>query len=154
MDRGHPLFQMLLTAQPRWVLIVYIPKLHLTVDGKKRPQVTGAHNLGPPPKRRKQDQMTQPHTTAVSPTKHSNIPTIPPKRTVIELDSDGEEIGSKKVSGRYCGKNVLAFLVKQRAKKEIADADDSDSEYSRIHSGFDLRDHSIVGGLSPRSFDN
>jgi hypothetical protein len=54
----------------------------------------------------------------------------------------------------FVGRNFLTFLVKQRVKQEIVDdLDDSDSEYSRIHAGFDLLDSSIVS-LLPRSLDN
>jgi hypothetical protein len=80
------------------------------VGGKKRPQVTGAHNLGPPPKRRKHDQIAHPPTTVISPTKRSSTPIILPKRTVIELDSDGEETGSKKVSGPFHWKELLSIF--------------------------------------------
>lgn len=91
----------------------------------KRIKITGVHDLGPPPKRRKHDQNALPPSRVISPRKRSTTPLLPPKRTVIELDSDGEETGSKK-----------------KVKKEPIDnsEDDSDSEYSRIHAGFDLRD--------------
>jgi hypothetical protein len=69
----------------------------VTFSGKKRPQIIGVHNLGPPPKRRKHDQNALQPTSVISTAKRSTTPLLPPKRNVIELDSDGEETGSKKV---------------------------------------------------------
>ena len=74
-------------------LVRAILKLPNTSDfgEQKRPQITGVHSLGPPPKRRKHDQ------NAFHTAKRSTTPLLPPKRSIIELDSDGEETGLDKV---------------------------------------------------------
>lgn len=133
-----------------------LPALHTSPDfsGKKRIKITGVHDLGPPPKRRKHDQNALPPSRVISPRKRSTTPLLPPKRTVIELDSDGEETGSKKVRGCVLTSKLWhSYSVKQKVKKEPIDnsEDDSDSEYSRIHAGFDLRDCRIVSSSPKKS---
>jgi len=119
---------------------------------KKHSLVTSVHNLGPPPKRRKHDQNALASTDVISPTKRSATPRIPPKRSVIELDSDGEEIVLNKVGKCSPLRNTgHSYRPKQKAKKESSSDDDSESEYATIHAGFDLRESRIVspppGGL-------